>query len=247
MKQNSENLMFLGMAVAGLIWISSTPGSAQQSSVSVYGGALSVSDGFEDRSFVGAFIDHYSVAGLGTHGEVSFVSREEEATFFAGGLSYGTSESLRPRIMVGTSSSNQNILPEFYLRGALEIQTAPSEGLLATPAVTFRSYRNGVEEIVPGLDVAYYLPPISGQTYGVIQVIGSIAFVSPGDNVGFEVGAEGPRVARLGGEPLVSGQGGCGQAGQQEGGQVRGEQAGVCASHGSLPFMTRCAREGSPF
>jgi len=81
-----------GLILSGLLLGQAAPGLAQQSSASIYAGALSVDNGFDDRYFGGGTIDHYFDNGLGVHAEASGVSREEDAGFFAGGLSYAPHE-----------------------------------------------------------------------------------------------------------------------------------------------------------
>lgn len=177
-----------GLVLAGILVMQASPGLAQQSSASAYAGALSVDSGFDDRYFTGGYIDHYLDSGLGVHAEASGVAREEDAGFFAGGLSYALNDRLRPQIMAGTSTDNDDILPELYLRGSLEIHSDPEQGIVATPSITYRDYRNGTDEVVPGLSAAIYLPPFADGSYVVAQALGMVMFVDPGSNTGYEIG-----------------------------------------------------------
>ena len=177
-----------GFFVGAVFMVQAVPAFAQQSSAAVYAGALSVDSGFDDRYFGGGYIDHYLDNGLGVHAEASGVSREESAGFFAGGFSYALNDSVRPKVVAGSSTSNDDVLPEFYFRGSVDVRSDSELGLVATPSVTYRKYDNGTKETVPGLDLAIYLPSFANGSYVVAQAIGKVMFVDPGDNTGYEVG-----------------------------------------------------------
>ena len=176
----------LGCALA---WAPIEEAGAEPSSFTLYGGAAAVNEGFEGRVYTGALLDHYLENDLGLHAEVSGVFREEDAAFFAGGLSYGFGEHVRLKATAGTSSNNDDILPEFYTRGELEIKSSEELGLVARPSITYRNYQSGVDEITPGLDVALY-HELSRMNYLVFQVIGSLSYADPGSNLGFEAGGD---------------------------------------------------------
>lgn len=138
----------------------------EQSSVTTYAGASAVSDGFADRSYVGSFVNIYD-GDLGVHGDFLAVNREENALYGAIGMSWTATDRLRPRLMIGTSSNNSNILPEFS--AAVSLQFAPGErsGWILTPAASYRSYRNGGEETRLSFEAAKYftLPNDTGGYY----------------------------------------------------------------------------------
>ena len=123
--------------------------------VQVYAGALSLTDGYKDRKFAGAFVDFYS-GDLGIHGDVIAVDREERATFAALGLSLPVSPHIRPKFMIGTSTANRAVLPEFF--GMFEVQIKPGNdsGCIITPAVAYRSYRNSTHETRGSLALTKY-------------------------------------------------------------------------------------------
>ncbi|MCP1335550.1 hypothetical protein [Futiania mangrovi] len=145
-----------------------------------------MSEGFDDRLYGGIQANTY-LGKLGLHGEVAGALREEDAAYGAAGLSYALTPEIRAKAMVGTSTSNDSIYPQFLAHGSLEITAAT--GLVLRPAVTYRDYRNDVEETTVGADLTKYFSPFADGGYLVGQVKGNVSFVSPGSNTGWETGA----------------------------------------------------------
>ena len=154
--------------------------------LSIYGGRAEVSDGYEAREFVGAFVEinHGQVA---FHAEAAGVSREDDAVFGALGLSWQASPSLRPKIMVGTSSSHQMILPEEFASLSVQMKPQSMPGWIVTPAVVYRSYESGGSEVRPAIDLVRYLKPSSPDGYWVLQGNAAVSFNSSDEN-GYSLG-----------------------------------------------------------
>ena len=121
----------------------------------IYAGALTLNKGYKDRKFAGAFFDIYS-DDLGVHGDIITVDREERATYASLGLSLPLSPHVRPKFMIGSSTANRAILPEFF--GMVEVQIKPgsNSGWVVTPAIAYRSYRNATHETRGSLSVVKY-------------------------------------------------------------------------------------------
>jgi hypothetical protein len=154
----------------------------ERSNVTVYGGGLGVSDDFDDRAFGGAFYNQY-FGTTGIHADVVGISREQDSVFAALGVSWQTDPRLRPRIMLGTSSNNENIHPEFYASVQFAIRPDPQGQTTFTPSITVRNYRSGAEELIPGVDAVYYFS-IPGDDEGYYAAQGKIAvsFITADEN-----------------------------------------------------------------
>ncbi|HEX2560224.1 hypothetical protein [Phenylobacterium sp.] len=177
-------MSFVGRPLAivlALLGPAAAASAEEQSTVNVYAGSASVSDGYEDRDYIGAYLAVFG-DGVGFHADVSSVSREEDATFGAVGVSWDATESLRPQLMVGTSSDNFNILPEVFASAQLRYKPAGAEGWVITPRLTYRSYRSGGEEVQPAIDVVRYLPPADASGYWVLQGGAALSLNSSDEN-----------------------------------------------------------------
>lgn len=153
------------------------------------GGAYAVDNGFSDRAFMALQGSLYETDGFGVHLDTASVHREEDAIFFAAGVSYAVSSTTRLKLMAGSSSDNDGILPEIYINGSATFDFGPEAGIVFTPELIYRSYRNGVEELQALGSVNKYFTPFKDGSYVVGSVTGSVNYVTPGDNVGWEAGA----------------------------------------------------------
>lgn len=124
-----------------------------ESHATIYSGYYGVDAGFSDRLVGGAFVDLYPGA-TGFHADMVYVDREENAAYGAFGLSRAIAGLGRLKLMVGTSTGNQNILPELSLHAGLEVR--PAKGLILRPGVTYRRFRHGGSHVAPDLQLAYY-------------------------------------------------------------------------------------------
>lgn len=158
----------------------------QKSDASIYVGTASVSDGFHDRRYIGAFINNYS-GDLGFHADLSYVDREEEGLFAAVGVSWQASESWRPKLMVGSSTNNFDILPEIFVALSAQYKPAGEEGWTITPSVTYREYRNGGDEFLPAADFAKYFSAGDTGGYWVLQGRVALSFNNSNDT-GYTIG-----------------------------------------------------------
>jgi hypothetical protein len=153
------------------------------------GGAYAVDNGYSDRAFMGLQGSLYDDSGFGVHMDAVHVQREEEAAFVAAGLSYAVTPGTRLKLMAGTSTDNLEIQPELYLNGSATFDLGPQAGLVITPEVIYREYRSGTEEVQAQGSISKYFKPFKDGSYIVGTVFGSATFVQPGDNVGWEAGA----------------------------------------------------------
>jgi hypothetical protein len=149
-----------------------------ESSATLYGGAFGASNGVANRWVIGSYANLYR-EGTGFHSDVVYVNREDNAFFGAFGLSRPIGQRTRARIMVGSSTINRDILPNRFVQASLMFK--PSKGLVITPALTYRHYRNGGRELAPGAQLARYFD-IKGDTggYYVAQADGGLSFNNSG-------------------------------------------------------------------
>jgi hypothetical protein len=150
---------------------------------------LGITNGFSDRATAEVAANWYS-QNLGLHVDTGRDWREENANFIIAGLSYAITPNIRPEFLYGTSSENAGIQPRTYLRGEIQFTTPaiPGQtGIVATPAVSFREYRNGVQEVDPEFDVAFYHPALPDNTYFVTEFTGTANFVQSISAVGYEI------------------------------------------------------------
>ena len=152
--------------------------SALESSGTIYSGLFGATNGYSDRWVIGSYANLYR-GGTGLHSDLVYVNREDNAFFGAFGLSHAISELTRAKIMVGSSTSNRNILPNAFVQGSLQIK--PSEGLIVTPALTYRHYRSGGREVAPSVQLARYFD-LRGDAggYYVAQADGGLSFNNSG-------------------------------------------------------------------
>lgn len=144
------------------------------------GGYQALNNGFEDRIYGTTFANFYYHGGLGIHGEVTGIDREEDAGFFAGGLSWNTDQ-MSVKGAVGTSTDNDNILPELYLRGEVTLRSNPKDGLVFTPSITYRDFKSGSEELTFSAALIRYFHLSDGKSINV-QTFGNVSFSDPGSN-----------------------------------------------------------------
>lgn len=157
-----------------------------RSDVQAIFGRYNVTNGFSDRTFETAWGNAYFANGLGVHAEIHNMNREEDATFFAAGLSYNK-QSFSLRGTVGTSTDNVNILPEAYARLEASFRTPPETGWVFTPSVTYRDYPNGANETELQGQVLKYVP--IGRTASLI-LMGLVrgTWIDPGDHFVTSIG-----------------------------------------------------------
>ena len=191
---------FVGLAAtAMLLALSAAPALAREkNNVLTYVAMLDPDGDLQTRSYQGAFVNIYTESNVGLHADVVHVDREEDAVFFSGGVSVPLNDHVRPRIMVGTSTSNQNILPDVY--GALSVELRPGDhsGWIVTPSIAWRHYRSGLSETIGTIGVVRYFnaPWDDGGYYAAqVSVSGSI---SNNDNVRGSVSAGIQTVRRSG-------------------------------------------------
>jgi hypothetical protein len=184
---------------AALALVAASPGSAAigpkapgekdralESSSTIYSGLFRANNGYHDRWVIGSYAN-LSRGGTGFHSDIVYVNREDNAFFGAFGLSHAITERTRAKIMVGSSTSNRNILPNAFVQGSLQIK--PSEGLIVTPALTYRHYRSGGREVAPAVQLARYFD-LKGDAggYYVAQADGGLSFNNSGRG-GWSAGA----------------------------------------------------------
>ncbi len=170
---------------------SATPApSSMHGDVTVSGGAYGVDSGFSDRAFVSLMGSVYDDSGIGFHADVNRSMREEDANFVAVGASYAATSKARIKVMAGTSSSNEEILPELYVNGSVIYDMGPEAGVVLIPELVYRKYRSGVEEVQAYASINKYFPAFKDGSYVIGTVQGSVNHVSPGDNIGWETSVD---------------------------------------------------------
>lgn len=147
-----------------------------ESHVTLYSGYFGVDSGFSNRFITGSFVDLYP-GETGLHADFAYVDREENSVYGSFGLSHRIGGLGRLKVMVGTSTGDQNILPDLTLHAGLELK--PAEGLIARPSVTYRHFRHGGSHIDPRAQLAYYFGGGRGGYY-VAQADGGLTFTNGG-------------------------------------------------------------------
>lgn len=171
-----ENIMkiFTAALLLGLAVIPNVAAAqdiaAEPSSAYVYGGTSIPTDGYHDRYFVGAFANIFS-GDVGIHADAVYVDREQRAAFAAIGGSVDLG-GVRPKVMIGTSTDNRNILPELYALGEVRVRAGQT---IITPALAYRRYRTGAKEYTPALDVAHYFH-LTGDPNGYYAAQARVAY-----------------------------------------------------------------------
>lgn len=158
----------------------------EPSVATLYSGYYKADRGYTDRRVVGTFGDLYSGAA-GIHFDLAYLDREQNAGFGAVGLSYALSDTARAKVMVGSSTDNDNILPSLFLLGSLQLK--PADKWVVTPQIVYRRYRMGGKEIAPSVQAAHYFN-LAGDAggYYVAQADAGLSFTS-GGNTGWSGGA----------------------------------------------------------
>ena len=169
------------MLMASIIAGPAIAKTSDKSAVTIYGGALALDKGQGTRIYVGGFGDYYTGGQIGFHADVVHVSREETATYVAIGTSWNFGDHLRPKIMIGTSSSNVGILPDEYVAVTVRIKPGSDSGWVVTPGLTYRHYRNGRDETIGTLATAKYFR-LAFDKHGYYVAQGSVS-TSLGGNV----------------------------------------------------------------
>lgn len=157
-----------------------------QSDATVYVGTASVTDGFHDRQYAGAFINNYS-GDFGFHADVSYVDREEDGLFAAVGFSWQASDNWRPKLMVGSSTDNFSILPEIFVALSAQYKSDGDNGWTVTPSFTYREYRNNGDEFMPAVDFNKYFSAGDTSGYWVLQGRVALSFNNSHDT-GYTIG-----------------------------------------------------------
>lgn len=160
------------MIAAGLIaaMLPSAAAAREKSHVLTYVAMLDPNGGLQTRTYAGAFVNVYTEENVGFHFDVVHVEREEDATFFSAGISVPLNGHIRPRIMLGTSSDNLNILPDVYAGLSVEIRPGEHSGWIVTPGVAWRHYRSGLSETIGSLGVTrYFNVPWDRNGYYAVQ------------------------------------------------------------------------------
>jgi hypothetical protein len=164
------------------------PQLAPHGDVTIAGTGLAVTNGFSNRAVADVAANWYA-SGFGLHLDTSRDWREENANYVVAGVSYAITPYITPKILYGTSSENLGIQPRTYLKGEIAFATPPvpgTTGVVATPSVTYREYRNGVQETVPEIDVAFYHPEFANHSYLVTEAKASAIFVATVSAPGYE-------------------------------------------------------------
>ncbi len=149
----------------------------EKSSATVYAGVLALDQGFGTRTFEGGFVDVYANDKLGLHADVVAVQREENALYASIGASFAFSPHVRPKLMIGTSTTNLNILPDQFASLSVQIKPGTNSGWVVTPSVAYRHYRNGNRDTLASLAVAKYFN-IAADPHGyyVVQAAATTVF-----------------------------------------------------------------------
>ncbi len=167
----------------------SAPVYAEQSSgrASLTYGNLNVDSGLQDRQYM-SLTGAFNVAqGTELLFDVTRQNREEDATYFSAGLSQKNG-STTSRLTMGTSTTNTNILPEFFIEGALTFDGGPQAGILFTASASHARYRNGSDVTRLGGEVVKYHQPDQSGGYFITQANAFATSANPGGNVGWEIG-----------------------------------------------------------
>lgn len=127
----------------------------EQSVALAYVGVLDLNR-LDTRVYAGGFIDAYTEGNVGIHADIVHVDREENATYFSGGVSFDMGEHIRPKLMIGTSTSNRSILPDLFASFSVRIKPGDNSGWIVTPGLAYRHYRDRQEETIGSLAVAKY-------------------------------------------------------------------------------------------
>ena len=154
-----------------------------ESHLTTYAGYYHASDGYADRYIGGAFMDS-QLGTTGLHADILYVDREENAAYGAFGLSQLIEGFGRVKLMAGTSTHKQNIVPKLFLSAGIEVH--PATQVIVRSAVAYRKFDHGRSQINPSLQFARYF---GGDAVGyfVAQADGSL-FINNTGKTGWSVG-----------------------------------------------------------
>lgn len=150
-----RTVVLLGSATLCAISSPAMAEGKEQSYVLTYAGLLDVIGG-DTRVYAGGMADIYTERGIGVHADIVTVDREENATYFGGGMSFAVNDHIRPKFMIGTSTSNRAVLPDLFLQGTVRIKPGDNSGWVITPGIAYRHFRDGQHETIGSLQVAKY-------------------------------------------------------------------------------------------
>jgi hypothetical protein len=173
------------LIAAGLIAaaLPSAAAAREKNHILAYVAMLDPNGSLQTRTYAGAFVNLYNENNVGLHADVVHVEREEDATFFSVGVSVPVSRHVRPRLMLGSSTNNQNILPDVYAGLSVEIRPGEQSGWIVTPGIAWRHYRSGLSETIGTLGVTrYFNVPWDRNGYYAVQA-SVAASVSDRDSV----------------------------------------------------------------
>lgn len=156
------------------------------STATLYSGYYHASKGYAPRAVVGSFGDLYS-GSTGIHFDLAYLDREQKAGFGAAGLSFDLGQGSRLKMMAGSSTANDNILPSLFLMSSLQFK--PRDKWVVTPQLVYRRYRSGGSEIAPSIQAAHYFNMGDAKRgYFVAQGDAGLSFTT-GRNTGWSAGA----------------------------------------------------------
>lgn len=182
-------LPFMMTASPALAQTSSLSLAESRPNIMAYAGALSLNNGFHNRTYEGFFYNQY-FNGLGLHADVVSVQRETDSTFGAVGLSWDASPGIRPKFMIGTSTDNRDIHPDAYASLQVQIRSASDSRTIVSPSLTYRHFRSGAEEVIPAIDAVYYFSlPSDMDGYYVAQAGANVSMSRRARADGYTVGA----------------------------------------------------------
>lgn len=158
-----------------------------RSNVTVYAGGLDVTKGFENRNYAGIFYNQY-FGSVGVHADIVGIRREEDSGFATVGMSWDAAKGVRPKVMIGTSTSNLDIHPEVYVSAQAQIRPTADTRTIVTPSITYRKFRTGAEEVIPGVDAVYYFSIPADTTGYYVAQAGANVVLGEADDTGYSVG-----------------------------------------------------------
>lgn len=175
------SIRFASLAPALLGVLLGAPAFAKEQNYALaYAGLLELNQG-DTRVYAGGMADVYTDSGLGVHVDAVHLDAVENGTYASLGLSYEIAHGVRPEITIGSSTENRSTLPDLFLRGQIRIKPGTNSGWVFTPAVTYRTFRDGKSETMGELQVVKYFDlPFDRNGYWVVQVGGETTLVSTG-------------------------------------------------------------------
>lgn len=113
-----------------------------------------LSKNFGHKHITQAAIDHHGDR-YGIHGEISRIHFNERAIELRGGFSFGMTDRISSKILVGSSTYNRNISPSKMGSFSLEAHLF-NRKVMMIPLIERKIYRNGVKTYLMALDTVYY-------------------------------------------------------------------------------------------